>query len=144
MSSPASERQAGSSRGLRGPSLGGFGDRTSLGPTTRVSIQGDMSVFSQGSSFLDAPVDKILQGLNESGDFRGFEDIHLGGNISNLPKEVIFSKIETIAQDRDNTRVDAATQVCVAIHRGERSFGPILYEVRGIRRVSPRTDELFN
>ncbi|KKY23235.1 putative 20s cyclosome subunit (apc1) [Phaeomoniella chlamydospora] len=84
----------------RGESLGGFSDRASFGPNRRTSARGQSSVFSEGTSFLDAPVDQLLQSLHDSGEFRGFDTIDLDGPISNMAKEVIFTKIETVSRNR--------------------------------------------
>ena len=77
----------------RGESLGGFSDRTSFGPGKRTSMYGNNSILSQGSSFLDVPVDQLLQNLSDNGDIRGFEDMSIQNLNSNLPQEMIFTKV---------------------------------------------------
>ncbi|TPX26567.1 Anaphase-promoting complex subunit 1 [Coccidioides immitis] len=68
--------------------------RASLGYRRRSSLPpGNTSVFSAASSFLDAPVDKFLDGLTKGGNFEGFDSMGLGESVSGLPKEVILSKV---------------------------------------------------
>ncbi|WEW57587.1 Anaphase-promoting complex subunit 1 [Emydomyces testavorans] len=71
-----------------GSTRGSFGyrHRSSLPP-------GNASVLSAATSFLDAPVDKFLEGLNKGGHFEGFESMGLGESVSGLPKEMVLSKV---------------------------------------------------
>ncbi|KAL9106045.1 MAG: hypothetical protein Q9227_008888 [Pyrenula ochraceoflavens] len=81
----------------RGESFGSFADRASLG-RRRSSFQGETSMLSVGSSYLDAPVDHLLEELNNSGTFHGFDQMELQDNMFDLQKEILFSKIETFPQ----------------------------------------------
>ena len=81
----------------RGESFGGTGLRLSQSFNRRGSLPpGTASVYSNGSSFLDAPVDKLLESLNNGGDFDGFESMGIKETVSNLPREVILSKIASV------------------------------------------------
>lgn len=79
----------------KGESFGSLGDRASFGTRRRSSLPGNGSILSTGSSFLDAPVDHLLQELNSSGDFEGFDQMGIQDNVAELPQEVLFSKVET-------------------------------------------------
>ncbi|PGH00989.1 hypothetical protein AJ79_08053 [Helicocarpus griseus UAMH5409] len=89
--------------GRRGESFGGqsargsFGFRNSLPP-------GSTSVYSNGSSFLDAPVDKFLESLNNGGDFEGFDNMGLRETISGLPREMMLAKVESFSPGFSTTR----------------------------------------
>ncbi|OXV11743.1 hypothetical protein Egran_00497 [Elaphomyces granulatus] len=79
-------------------SVGGFSNRGSFGLNPRSSIPaGNASVHSTSSSFLDAPVDKLLEELNSSGEFGGFENMDLRGSVSSLPREMVFMKVESFS-----------------------------------------------
>ncbi|KAI2001706.1 Anaphase-promoting complex subunit 1 [Ophidiomyces ophidiicola] len=68
--------------------------RASFGYRRRSSLPpGNPSVFSAGSSFLDVPVDKFLEGLNKEGQLEGFETMGLGESVSGLPREIVLSKV---------------------------------------------------
>lgn len=86
----------------RGESFGGsirgsFGFRNSLPP-------GNTSIYSNGSSFLDAPVDKFLQSLNNGGDFEGFDTMGLRETASGLPREMVLAKVESFSSGFSTTR----------------------------------------
>lgn len=82
----------------RGESFGGYSNRGSFGYLRRSSIPpASNSAFSNGSSFLDAPVDKLLEGLKNGGDFEGFESMGLRETISGLPKEMMLAKVESFS-----------------------------------------------
>ncbi|PGH12280.1 hypothetical protein AJ80_06794 [Polytolypa hystricis UAMH7299] len=84
--------------GRRGDSLGGYSARASFGFNRRSSVPpGNASVYSTGSSFLDAPVDKLLESLNTGGDFEGFENMALKDTMSTLPKEMTLVKVESFS-----------------------------------------------
>ncbi|KAL3469159.1 negative regulator of mitosis [Aspergillus californicus] len=73
---------AGSTRGSFG-----FNPRASLPPATG-------SVYSTTSSFVDAPVDKLLEELNNENLFEGIENMDLKESASGLPEEMLLSKVE--------------------------------------------------
>lgn len=82
----------------RGESFGGYGNRSSFGYLRRGSLPpASNSAFSNGSSFLDAPVDKLLEGLKNGGDFEGFESMGLRETMSGLPKEMMLAKVESFS-----------------------------------------------
>ncbi|KAK2757907.1 Anaphase-promoting complex subunit 1 [Arachnomyces sp. PD_36] len=82
----------------RGESFGGYGNRNSFGYLRRGSLPpASNSALSNTSSFLDAPVDKLLEGLKNGGDFEGFESMGLRETISGLPKEMMLAKVESFS-----------------------------------------------
>jgi anaphase-promoting complex subunit 1 len=81
--------------GPRGESIGDFRDRQSFGGRPRSSFPGG-SFLSNESSFLDTPVDRLLEGLSTGGDFEGFDNMVLEEATGDLPADVIFSKVHTI------------------------------------------------
>ncbi|OJD15168.1 hypothetical protein AJ78_04563 [Emergomyces pasteurianus Ep9510] len=83
--------------GRRGESFGGPAGRTSFGFQRNSLPQGSTSVYSNGSSFLDAPIDKFLESLNNGGDFEGFDNMGLRETISGLPKEMILAKVDSFS-----------------------------------------------
>ncbi|KAL2815235.1 hypothetical protein BDW59DRAFT_16910 [Aspergillus cavernicola] len=76
---------AGSARGSFG-----FNPRGSLPPATG-------SVYSTTSSFVDAPVDKLLEDLNNDNLFEGIENMDLKESGSGLPSEIFLSKLESFS-----------------------------------------------
>ncbi|KAL4894308.1 hypothetical protein BDV59DRAFT_176195 [Aspergillus ambiguus] len=68
----------------------GFNPRGSLPPGTG-------SVYSTTSSFVDAPVDRLLEELNNESLFEGFEHMDLKDSGSGLPEEVLLSKVESFS-----------------------------------------------
>ncbi|OAX80114.1 hypothetical protein ACJ72_05558 [Emergomyces africanus] len=90
--------------GRRGESFGGQAARTSFGFHQRNSLpQGSTSVYSNGSSFLDAPIDKFLESLNNGGDFEGFDNMGLRETISGLPREMILTKVDSFSSGLSTT-----------------------------------------
>lgn len=84
--------------GRRGESFGGQNARASFGYHQRNSLtHGSTSVYSNGSSFLDAPVDRFLESLNNGGDFEGFDSMGLRETISGLPREMILVKVDSFS-----------------------------------------------
>lgn len=82
----------------RGESFGGYSNRGSFGYLRRGSLPpASNSAFSNSSSFLDAPVDKLLEGLKNGGDFEGFESMGLRETMSGLPKEMMLAKVESFS-----------------------------------------------
>ena len=85
------------SRSIRqGESLGGFSDRQSFGARRRSSFPGNSSIFSNGTSFLETPVDRLLEELSSHGDHEGLGSMGLDDSVSDLRREVTLSKVETI------------------------------------------------
>lgn len=78
-------------------SIGGYSTRASFGYNLRNSFAGNASIYSSTSSFLDAPVDRLLEELNNGGDFEGFESMDLTGPMSGLPKEMMLRKVESFS-----------------------------------------------
>lgn len=76
---------AGSARGSFG-----FNPRSSLGP-------GAASIYSATSSFVDAPVDRLLEELNNDALFEGIESMDLKESASGLPEELLLTKVETFS-----------------------------------------------
>ncbi|KAL1962750.1 hypothetical protein VTN77DRAFT_9204 [Rasamsonia byssochlamydoides] len=78
-------------------SIGGYSNRASFGFPRSSFPAGNASVYSTNSSFLDAPVDRLLDELNNGGDFEGFESMDLTGSASGLPKEMMLRKVESFS-----------------------------------------------
>lgn len=81
--------------GHKGESFGSVGNRASSGLHRKGSMPGNDSSLNTESSFLDAPVDHLLEQPNSSGDFEGFDQMGIQENLAELPQEMLFSKIET-------------------------------------------------
>ncbi|OJD27390.1 hypothetical protein ACJ73_01219 [Blastomyces percursus] len=91
--------------GRRGESFGGQTGRSSFGYHPRNSLtQGSASIYSNGSSFFDAPVDKFLENLNNGGDFEGFDNMGLRETISGLPMEMMLVKVDSFSSGLQTTR----------------------------------------
>ncbi|KKZ63413.1 anaphase-promoting complex subunit 1 [[Emmonsia] crescens] len=91
--------------GRRGESFGGQTARASFGFHQRNSLPpGSTSVYSNGSSFLDAPVDKFLESLNNGGDFEGFDNMGLRETISGLPREMMLAKVDSFSSGFSTAR----------------------------------------
>ena len=88
----------------RGESLGGFSDRQSFGTRRRSSLPGNSSTFSTGTSFLDAPLDSLLESFNTHGDIEGFGSMGPDDTISELPQEVAFTKIKSVPRNAKNSK----------------------------------------
>ncbi|KAH8688755.1 putative 20S cyclosome subunit [Talaromyces proteolyticus] len=78
-------------------SMGAYSSRASFGHNLRSSFAGNASVYSNTSSFMDAPVDRLLEELNNGGGFEGFESMDLTESMSELPKEMILQKVESFS-----------------------------------------------
>ncbi|OQD77138.1 hypothetical protein PENDEC_c003G03396 [Penicillium decumbens] len=68
----------------------GFNPRASLPPATG-------SVYSTAASFVDAPVDRLLEELNNNVLSEGFENIALRESASGLPEELFLTKVESFS-----------------------------------------------
>ncbi|KAL2853858.1 hypothetical protein BJY01DRAFT_48439 [Aspergillus pseudoustus] len=83
--------------GLR-QSIGAGSTRASFGFNPRASLPpGTGSVYSATGSFADAPVDKLLEELNNESLFEGIENMDLKESASSLPEEVLLSKVESFS-----------------------------------------------
>jgi anaphase-promoting complex subunit 1 len=82
-------------------SIGAHSNRASFGFNPRSSFTGNTSVYSTNSNFLDAPVDRLLDELNNGGDFEGFESMDLTGSMSGLPREMMLRKVESFTSGGD-------------------------------------------
>lgn len=83
--------------GLR-QSIGGASTRGSFGFNPRGSLPpGTGSVYSNAGSFLDAPVDKLLEELNSESLSAGFENNTLRESASGLPEELLLNKVESFS-----------------------------------------------
>ncbi|KAJ5114641.1 hypothetical protein NUU61_000400 [Penicillium alfredii] len=79
-------------------SLGGASTRGSFGFNPRASLPpATGSVYSVAGSFVDAPVDRVLEGLNSDILSEGVEKTSLRESTSGLPEELILSKIESFS-----------------------------------------------
>ena len=85
-------------------SIGAASTRGSFGFNPRGSLPpGSASVYSTTSSFVDAPVDRLLEELNNEGLFEGMENMDLREAASGLPEEVLLSKVESFSSKFSGT-----------------------------------------
>lgn len=83
--------------GLR-QSIGGASTRGSFGFNPRGSLPpGTGSVYNNVGSFLDSPVDKLLEELNSENPSSGFDGSGLRESSSGLPEELLLKKIESFS-----------------------------------------------
>ncbi|BCS22966.1 anaphase promoting complex subunit 1 [Aspergillus puulaauensis] len=83
--------------GLR-QSIGAGSTRASLGFNPRGSLPpGAGSIYSTTGSFVDAPVDRLLEELNNENLFEGIENMDLKESASGLPEEVVLTKVESFS-----------------------------------------------
>ncbi|KAL4977271.1 hypothetical protein BDW66DRAFT_150362 [Aspergillus desertorum] len=83
--------------GLR-QSIGAGSTRGSFGFNPRSSLPpGGGSIYSTTSSFVDPPVDKLLEELNNESFFEGMENMDVRESAWGLPEEVFLSKIESFS-----------------------------------------------
>ncbi|KAJ5726425.1 uncharacterized protein N7483_007782 [Penicillium malachiteum] len=81
--------------GLR-QSIGAASLRGSFGFNPRASLPPAMgSVYSTAGSFVDAPVDRLLEELNNDVLSEGFGHIALRESASGLPEELLLTKVES-------------------------------------------------
>ncbi|OOF90267.1 hypothetical protein ASPCADRAFT_212109, partial [Aspergillus carbonarius ITEM 5010] len=79
-------------------SLGAGSTRGSFGFNPRGSLPpANGSVYSTTSSFVDAPVDRLLEELNNESLFEGVDNMDLNHAASGLPEEVLFSKVDSFS-----------------------------------------------
>jgi len=101
----ASGLQHGTSR--RGESMGGQQGRTSVAGFGASNGQSfNQSQFNHSiNSYLEAPVDDLLDELRAGGDFEGFHNMGLDDEeFDSLKKEVILTKVHSVAAEHSNVR----------------------------------------
>ncbi|KAL2000699.1 hypothetical protein VTN02DRAFT_2745 [Thermoascus thermophilus] len=74
-------------------SVGVNSNRASIG--LRGSLPANSSIYSNNSSFLDDPVDRVLEELKSGSDPKCFENIGLQESMPGLPKEMILIRVES-------------------------------------------------
>lgn len=78
-------------------SMGSTSNRGSFGFNPRPSLPpGNSSVYSANNSFVDAPVDKLLEELNNDVS-EGLESMDLKDAASSLPEQVMLYKVESFS-----------------------------------------------
>ncbi|CAG8095071.1 unnamed protein product [Penicillium salamii] len=103
--------------GLR-QSIGGASTRGSFGFNPRGSLPpGTGSVYSTAGSFLDAPVDKLLEELNSDGLSSGFENTALRESASGLPEELLLNKVESFSSQFSGSGIFQRSTQAPASHR---------------------------
>jgi anaphase-promoting complex subunit 1 len=89
-------------------SLSSQHNRSSLSHNANTSGHVHVSGSQMGnniSSFLEAPVDDLLEELRAGGDFEGFTNMGLDDEeFEGLKKEIVFTKIESFAAEYSNAR----------------------------------------
>jgi len=103
----ASGLQHGTSR--RGDSIGGQQTRTSMagpGASNGQSFSQSQSQLSHSiNSYLEAPVDDLLDELRAGGDFEGFHNMGLDDEeFDALKQEVTLTKVSSVAAEHNNVR----------------------------------------
>lgn len=92
----------------RGDSLGSQHNRNSIGFHTSLNGHNQTQPPHLGNSinsFLEAPVDDLLEELRAGGDFEGFNNMGLDDDeFDGLRKEVIFTKVESVPVEQTNVR----------------------------------------
>ncbi|KAJ5819722.1 hypothetical protein N7474_005313 [Penicillium riverlandense] len=79
-------------------SMGGASTRASFGFNPRGSLPpATGSVYSTAGSFADAPVDRLLEELNNDVLSEGLENIALRESTSGLPEELLLSKVDSFS-----------------------------------------------
>ncbi|KAJ5632974.1 hypothetical protein N7490_009313 [Penicillium lividum] len=86
----------------------GFNPRGSLPPAAG-------SVYSTAGSFVDAPVDRLLEELNNDILSEGFENIALRESASGLPEELLLTKVESFSS-RFSANFHTSTQQASSHH----------------------------
>lgn len=93
-------------------SMGAASSRASFGFNPRASLPpASGSVYSTAGSFVDAPVDKLLEELNNDVLSAGFENIALRESASGLPEELLLSKVESFSSRFSGSFGSSAHQV---------------------------------
>ena len=103
----------------RGDSLTGFSDRQSFGPRRKSSFPGSSSVMSNGTSFLDIPVGRLISSLDTDGDLEGLESGILNDSTSHLPREIVLTRIDSFARMEstpDTSRLTTTPKVYTLVH----------------------------
>lgn len=98
---------AGQQPNPRVDSIGGPNGRSSFGfhKGLKNSTSNQLPLNSSVNSFLEAPIDDLLEELKAGGDFEGFHNMGLEDeDFEGLKKEIVFTKIESIPVERSNLR----------------------------------------
>lgn len=97
-------------------SIGAASARGSFGFNPRGSLPpGAGSVYSTAGSFVEAPVDRLLEELNNETLSEGFENIALRESASGLPEELLLTKVESFSS-RFSADFRASTQQTSSRH----------------------------
>lgn len=91
----ASFRSSLNRAGRKGESFGSVNTRASVEKRRGSSLPGNSSILSTGSSTLIPPADHLLEELNRIDDLEIFDQIGPHGDVIELPREVLLSKIES-------------------------------------------------
>ncbi|KAL9625103.1 MAG: hypothetical protein Q9160_000832 [Pyrenula sp. 1 TL-2023] len=91
----ASFRSSLNRAGRKGESFGSVNTRASIDNRRGNSLPGNDSILSTGSSFLNLPADHLLEELNKTDDIEILDHMGSQGDVIELPREVLFSKIES-------------------------------------------------
>lgn len=86
-----------SSHGISRQSLGGFSTRESFDYNPRASIPSGGDSMNPNSGSLDSRVNKLLQELNNGGNFEGFEEMDLRESTAGLSRELMLTKVESFS-----------------------------------------------
>lgn len=102
-----SELSAGQQPHSRADSIGGQNGRASFGyhKGFKNSTSSQAPPNASINSFLEAPVDDLLQELKAGGDFEGFHNMDLeDDDFEGLKKEIVFTKIDSVSAEHSNLR----------------------------------------
>lgn len=87
----------------RGESIGGLSDRQSFGFRRRSSFPTNVSIMSNGTSFLDASARGLLDDLDPSRQLVRLEDDIQDSRDNHLPRDVGFARIKTVPRSTTST-----------------------------------------
>lgn len=82
--------------GARGDSFGDFSDRQSFGARAGGPIPGIGFSMSSEPPLTSVPPDRLLEGFSSGAEFDCFDSMVLDDAMSELPAEVVFSKVHSI------------------------------------------------
>ena len=100
-----SELATGHNAGRLRDSLGSQHTRTSIGLNGQTFSQPSQLNHSINSSFLEAPVDELLDQLRAGGDFGGFNDMGLDDDeFDALRQEIFLTKVCSVSAEHSNLR----------------------------------------
>lgn len=113
----------------RGESFGGAKTRHSLGLNSSINGHAHLPETHFGSSinsFLDAPVDDLLEELRAGGDFEGFTDMGLDDyNFEGLKREVVLSKIDSFSSESKSVHFTSKQTPAQVRHRSFALAAPL-------------------